>query len=262
MKGKKNLSLVMFLSLGLLAFSAPAQPRLDSTPKMVIQFLTTVHENGSADFGYVIKINQALVQSLQNISNFSEGTICEDVFRSIETSVVQFKQEQHGEEIWCTYTKHLDDMAALEVQWKDDFDHLTIRRLELKGGTFYLDISWTAFPCATNDTSVLTCEWTVQMPGKVGSNNATKVEGTTLNWDMSGAGTPHHFTAQSTVGGGFLGMDSTTIAVLAFLTCLCCLVILLVGGGIAAYFILRKRKAAPAASEPATVSAPVRPAGP
>jgi hypothetical protein len=134
--------------------------------------------------------------------------------------------------------------------------------LEIKGGTFYLDISWTSFPCATNDASTLTCEWAVQMPGKVGSNNATKVESTTLTWDISSASTPYHFTAQSTVGSGFLGMDSTTIAVLAFLMCLCCLVILLVGGGIAAYFIMRRRKAAQAPSKPTAVTVPAGAPGP
>jgi hypothetical protein len=262
MNGKKILSLVMVLSLGLSAFSVPAQPRLDTTPKMVIQLLTVVHENGSANFSYVVKLSKTLVQTLQNVPNFSESTMCEDVFESIETSVVQFKQEQHGEDIWCTYTKNLDDLPALKAQWTDEFDHLTVRRLEIKGGTFYLDISWTSFPCATNDASTLTCEWAVQMPGKAGSNNATKVEGTTLTWDISSASTPFHFTAQSAIGGGFLGMDSTTIAILAFLMCLCCLVILLAGGGIAAYLILRRRKSAQAASKPAAVTVPVGPPGP
>jgi len=255
MTGKKILSLILLLSLGLLAFRPPTQPRLDTTPKLVIQWLTVVHGNGSAEIQNILKISQSMVQTLKTLPNFSESTLCNDAFQQFENSVVQFKQEQHGEDIWCTYTKNFDDLQALETQMTDDLGHLTIRRLEITGGTFYYDISWSTFPCATNDTSVLTCEWAVQMPGKVGANNATTVEGTTLTWDMSNAATPYHFTAQSATGGS----DSTVWIVLGVMTCLCCLAIILIGGGIAAYLILRKRKA-PAAAPAETGS--TNPAGP
>ncbi len=200
-----------------------------------------------------------MVQTLQTLPNFSTSTLCNDAFQQVENSVVQFQQEQHGDEIWCSYTKKYDDLQALEAQMKDDFAHLTIRRMEITNGTFYYDISWTTFPCSTSDTSLLTCEWAVQMPGKVGANNATKVDGPTLTWDMTNAATPYHFTAQSSVGSG---SSSTVIIILTVLLCLCCLVILLIGGGIAAYLILRKRNAAPAeprpgaASDPASAPAP------
>jgi hypothetical protein len=90
------------------------------------------------------------------------------------------------------------------------------------------------------------------MPGKLGDNNATKVDGTTLTWDMSSSATPYHFTAQSATGGS----DSTVWIFVAVLLCGCCLVIVVIGGGIAAYFILRKRKPAPAAPD---LSAPLTP---
>jgi hypothetical protein len=170
--------------------------------------------------------------------------LCNDAFQEVENSVIQFKQEQHGEDIWCTDPKNFDDLQALEAQMKDDFDYLTIRRLEIQGGTFYYDISWTTFPCSTNDSSVLACEWAVQMPGKVGANNATKADGTTLAWDMSNAATSYHCTAQSEIGGG----STTVLAVLAFLARLCCLAVLLIGGGIVVYLILRKRKVPAAGS--------------
>jgi hypothetical protein len=149
-------------------------------------------------------------------------------------------------------------LPALEAQWKDDFPHLTIRRLEIKGGTFYADVSWTTFPCSTPDTSVLTCEWSLQMPGKIGANNATRVEDATLTWEISNASTPYHFTAQSATGGS----DSTAWIILAVLMCGCCLVIVLIGGGIAVYMILRKRKPAPAASAPAAAPNPIPAADP
>ena len=258
MKEKRLLSLFLLIALGLTAFRPPAQPRIQTTPKMVVQWLTIVHADGSAETQNILKISSALVQTLKSLPNFTESTLCNDAFQSVENSVVQFQQAQHGDEIWCTYTKPYDDLQALEAQMKDDFTHLTIRRLEIQGGTFYYDISWTTFPCSTRDPSLITCEWAVQMPGKVGNNNATKADGTTLTWDMTSAATPYHFTAQSDVGGG----STTVVAVLAVLGCLCCLVILLIGGGIAVYLILRKRKAPPAGSPSVASADPVSPPAP
>jgi hypothetical protein len=258
MNGKKILSLFMLLSLALSAFRPPMQPRLDSNPKIVVQWLTIIHADGSSEYNYILKINSESLQLLRSTSSFSESTLCHDVFQSMENTVITFQQEQHGEAIWCTYKKRLDDLPALEAQWKDDFDHLTVRRLEIKGGTFTSDISWTAFPCSSPDTSTLACEWSIQMPGKIGDNNATRVEGTTLTWDMSASGTPYHFTAQSAIGGS----TSNLWIVLAVLMCGCCLVIVVIGGAIAAYFILRNKKPVPAAPAPIAALAPVLPAGP
>lgn len=258
MNGKKMLSLFMLLSLVLSAFRPPEAPRPASTPKVIVQWLTVVHADGSSEYKYNVKISADSIQQLRNSSTFTESTLCHDAFKSMENTVVQFQQEQHGADIWCTYSKALDDLPALEAQWKDDFTHLTIRRLEIKGGTFYADVSWTTFPCSTPDTSVLTCEWSIQMPGKIGANNATRVDGMTLTWEISNADTPYHFTGQSAAGGS----DSTVLIVLAVLMCGCCLVILLIGGGIAAYFILRKRKPASAASGTGAAPEPNLPAGP
>jgi hypothetical protein len=251
MNGKKILSLGLLFSLLVSAFRPLPQPRLASSPKITVQWLTVFHGNGSSEYKYVIKISAESLQLLRSSGTFNESTLCDDAFKSLENSVIKFVQEPHGADIWCTYTKNLDDLAALEAQWKDDFDHLTIRRLEIKGGTLYTDISWTTFPCSSPDSSVMTCEWSLQMPGKIGDNNATRVDGATLTWDMSSSSTPYHFTAQSAAGEA----SSTTWIILAVLMCCCCLVVLLVGGGIAAYFITRNRKAAPA--PPAADTAPV-----
>jgi predicted amino acid-binding ACT domain protein len=258
MTGKRLLLLFLLLALGLSAFRPPAQPRSVAAPKLVVQWLTIIHPDGAAEIQNILKISQSVVQTLKTLLNFSESTLCNDAFQEVENSVIQFKQEQHGEDIWFTYNKNFDDLQALEAQMKDDFDYLTIRRLEIKGGTFYYVISWATFPCSTNDSSVLTCEWAVQMPGKVGNNNATKLDGTTLTWDLTSAATSYHFTAQSNIGGG----STIVIAVFAILACLCCLAVLLIVGGIAVYLILRQRKFPAAGSQSNASSDPVSPPAP
>jgi hypothetical protein len=257
MNGKKIFSIFMLLSLGLSAFRTPQPTRPAAGAKVVVQWLTVVHGDGSSDYEYILKISAESLQLLRSSGSFNESTLCDDAFKNVENSVIKFVQEPHGADIWCVYTKKLDDLPALEAQWKDDFDHLTIRRLDIKGGTFTADLSWTSFPCSTPDTSVLTCEWSLQMPGKVGDNNATHVDGTTLTWDMSSSSTPYHFTAQSAAGGS----SSTMWIILVVLTCCCCLVVVLAGGGIAAYFIMRKRNTAPAVPAAAAASGPVSASG-
>jgi hypothetical protein len=262
MNGKKILSLFMLLSLMLSAFRPPEQPRPDPNAKILFEFLTIINSDGSAEFKYILKISQAEIKELRGTSGFSETKICQNLTDQLEGNIGVFTQEPHGDTIWCVMSKNFDDLDALQTQLKDDFPRLSIRRLEIKSGTFYLDLSWSKFPCTTTDSSLFSCEWAVDMPGKAGDNNATRVEGTTLTWDMSVSSAPYHFTAQSAVGSGFLGMDPTVIAVLMFLMCGCCLVVILIGGGIAAYLILRKRNPATAAPEPSAAPEPVLPAGP
>ena len=252
MSGKKILLLLMLLSLGLFAFCPSASSRPDSNAKTVFQYLTVVNKDGLAEFHFILKINQARIQEYRN-SGFSESKLCQESI----TNTNAYTQEPHGEEIWCTFTYHFDNLKELEKQLPHDFDQnqitsssisgLTINRLEIKDGTFTLDLSWSNFPCRLAEGSLDVCEWSVQMPGKVGNNNASRVEGTTLTWDMSTAASPHHFTAQSGVGNSLLGIDPTLAAISVFALLGCCCILLLAAGGVGFFLLRRKNASAKAA---------------
>jgi hypothetical protein len=258
MNGKKILSLLILFSLGWSVFRPPAALALDANAKLIMQYLTTVHPDGTAEFSSILKISKTAIQN----SNLPTATICQHLFSTLEKTVGHFEQESKGEDIWCTYTKKVEDLEALKVEWNDWFN-LTVRRLEIQNGTFYIDLSLgNVTLCKSTDTSQFTCEFAVQAPGKVGANNATRLEGNILIWDMSESVPPYRITAQSAVGSGILGINSTAIAILIFVMCGCCLMILLIGGGIAAYVILRKRKPATVNPETAASSAPIAQGGP
>jgi hypothetical protein len=255
---RKRTALWLVLSLLFLsAFGRPPAPSPDPEARVTMQFLTVVKADGSAEFHYNFKYSQEQLQEILDAGQVSEDEICETTFSQIEDSGFSFSQEKHGAEIWCTNVTQLESLPDLADKLEDEFRLLTVQRLEIQGGKFYLDLSWSEFPCVTPDPSQFTCEWTVEAPGKVGENNATRVEGNTLVWDMSESGTPYHFKAESAVGGGG---DTTLWIVLLILTCGCCTLLLLIGAGVIVFLVMRKRN--PPAEPPASAETPPPPPSP
>jgi hypothetical protein len=234
MNGKRTIPGLVFALLFLSAFSRPPAPRRDSDAKMILQYLTVVKTDGSAEFQFIFKYSAEQLKEILDAGQISEHEICEKTFSQTGDAAFSVTQERHGGEIWCTTVTKLPTLSDLSDNLRDEFDSLTVRRLEFRNGNFYLDLSWSEFPCTTPDPSRFTCEWTVQAPGMIGKNNATRVEGNSLTWDMSASDTPHNFQAQST--------DLHPWIVLLVLICGCCTVLLLTGAGAAVFLILRKRK--------------------
>jgi hypothetical protein len=255
MKGKNIFAWLILTALALCAFGTPPVPRPDADAKVIFQFLTVVHEDGSAEFQYIIKFSKEQIEENLSGNGYSEDELCSKTTSGIQGNLGGFTQEKHGEEIWCTYSVEMDNLQGLSKHLEDGFT-LDVQRLEIAEDTFYLDLSWTRFPCTTNDPSKFTCEWTVEAPGKVGENNATRVDGNTLTWDMMLPSTPNRFTAQSQLG----GFDPTALIVVGALMCGCCLVTMLIACGAAVFFYFRKRNQPPTESNPA--AAPSQSASP
>ncbi|MBN1440645.1 MAG: hypothetical protein JW929_14650 [Anaerolineales bacterium] len=241
------------------AFGSPPAPRPDPNARIIMQFLTVVNADGTAEFHYIFKYGKALLEDIKEAGKVPLDDICEETFAEIEDPDFTFTQENHGEEIWCTNMQEFDTLPDLVDMLEDDFGNLSVRRLEIENHTFFLDLSWSRFPCTSSDPSDFTCEWTVEAPGKVGENNATRVEEDRLTWDLMDSDTPRKFQAESAAGGS----DTTLWIVLAaVLTCGCCTVLLLIIGGVAAYLIWSRRKRASEAPEDAEAAAPAPPSLP
>jgi hypothetical protein len=249
---KRSPCWLSLVPLALLAFAGPPAVRPVSDAQMVFQFLTVVHEDGSAEFETILRFNPAGIDEFLKKNDTAEDAICTEATKQIVKSFGTFTQVKHGDDIWCTYSIAMDNLLGLRNHLEDEYA-VNVRTLEITDDTFTLDLSWTRFPCTTSDPAKFGCEWSVEAPGKVGDNNATQVNGRTLTWDLAANGTPKRFTAESEVGG-----FDTTLLILAFvLMCGCCTVILLMGAGIGVFFFLRKRNRPSADAEPSTPAVPV-----
>jgi hypothetical protein len=246
MNGKRISVFFMLSTAWLFAFGRAPAARSEVNPKVVFQFLTIVHEDGSAEFESILKFSREQIEENLKKGTYSEDAFCENSTSEIERFFGSFNQEKHGEDIWCSYSTEVDNLQGLSNALEDDFS-LTVQRLEIEDETFYLDLSWKTFPCTITNPADFTCEWSVEAPGEIGDNNATRVEGRTLTWDFSEKNISRRFTAESKVG----GIDPAVWIVLGILSCGCCTLILLVAGGTAAFFFLRRKKKASADSDPA-----------
>jgi len=257
MNGKRSPYWLGLAPLALFAFVNPPAFRPATETQIVLQFLTVVHEDSSAEFETILKVSKTGIDEALKDADFSEDDICAHATKEIESNFGTFSQEKHGEEIWCTYSFQMDNLAGLRNHLEDDFA-VDVRALKIEDDTFTLDLSWTRFPCTSSDPAKFGCEWSVEAPGKVTENNASAVSGRTLTWDMASHVTPMRFTAKSEVG----GFDPTLLILIGVLTCGCCTVILLIGAGIGVYFYLRKRNQtsadaeSPAPAGPASTSSP------
>jgi hypothetical protein len=248
---KRTLIGLLFGALAISAFARQPAARPAPEVQMTFQFLTTVHDDGSVDFGIVLKFSPTGLEELLKGVDYTEDEVCAKATSEIENVLGTFSQEKHGEEIWCTYSTTLDNLQGLRNQFERDYS-VDVNRLEIEDSAFFLDMVWHQFPCTSLDSSKYKCEWVVEAPGKVGKNNATSVSGNTLTWDMTSSSTPKHFTAESEVG----GFDPTLLIIGIVLLCGCCLVIFLIGGGVGLYLYMRKRNQTPAGTQPAAPSAP------
>ncbi|MGB7540176.1 MAG: hypothetical protein WBM17_16670 [Anaerolineales bacterium] len=252
MNGKRTPYWLGLAPLALFAFVNPAVLAPATESQIVFQFLTVVHEDGSAEFETILKFSKTGIDEALKDADYSEDELCAEATKEIESNFGTFNQKSHGEEIWCTYSVAMDNLQGLRNHFEDEFA-VDVRALEIKDGSFSLDLSWSRFPCTTSDPAKFGCEWSVEAPGTVGDNNATQVNGRTLTWDLAASGTPMRFTAESGVG----GFDPTILILVIILTCGCCTVILLIGAGVGAFFYLRKRNKATAGSESPAPAAPV-----
>jgi hypothetical protein len=251
MHGKRPLCWFGLVPWAVLAFAGPPARRPVSDAQIVFQFLTVVHEDGSAEFETILRFTPAGIDEFLKKNDAAEDAICAEATKQIVNSFGAFTQVHHGEDIWCTYAITLDNLPELRNHLEDEYA-VNVRALEITDATFALDLSWTRFPCTTSDSVKFGCEWSVEAPGKVGDNNATRVIGRTLTWDLTANGTPKRFTAESKVGGS----DSTLPILVFILMCGCCTVILLMGAGIGVFYFLRKRNRPSADAKPSAPAAP------
>jgi hypothetical protein len=226
-----------------------------------MQTVTEVKSDGSGtytiEYGFTQDELDSLAQFGMTEDEMSDPCNMSDMMGSDMPSDITFTQEKRGEETWCTYTKSFKDLDELNAYFASDMEGMTVNRLEIADNTFYYDIT----PGDTGDTSGLDMlgiamkfNWVLKVPGTVGANNASKVDGNTLTWDLLSKDLPDHFTAESSLGGGGLfgpltssleGLTSglgVSVPVLIAVLCGCCLGVVVIIAVIVVVVVTRRKK--------------------
>jgi hypothetical protein len=229
------LAIVSFLLCGF-TIRLP-EPKADDL-SMSLHVTTTVNSNGSGRIEMEITLSKDLLELLERADNFNLDQLCEP--GSYSSTKLQFTQKSPEGGYQCIGAAAFEDLNELESLTEDELG-ASVTRLEIKKGRFYYDVSYyNDFSSSSQiDTEVL---WILVLPGTPGDTNADKTSGRTLTWDLTNSYGSQRFKAESGVSGGFLGMDSSTLAIVAFMmmSCCCC-AILLLAAGIVVFLMLRKK---------------------
>jgi hypothetical protein len=143
----------------------------------------------------------------------------------------KFFQEQRGDETVCGVLVPFDNLDELRSVYKDM--DTAVNQLSLEDGQLVYDVT-------VDTTSMdvggfpIDISWQLSVPGRVGDNNANKVEGNTLTWDLP-SGQMVHIHAESSATPNWMWW-----AIGIGAACLC--LVLLVTVSVVIFFLIRRNK--------------------
>lgn len=188
-----------------------------------VRTVTDVKANGSGSFTMEFGFTDAELTSMEQLGATSDSSagIC-NMGQSMGTDMpadIIFEEVKRGDTTWCTYTKSFNNLAEMKTYFEENMTGMTVNRLEIADNKFYYDVNpgnTSSMPDSSQLPITMKYEWILEVPGTVGANNATKVVGQTLTWDLTASNMPDRFTAESALGGGGLfGLDQTTLIIIA-----------------------------------------------
>lgn len=249
---KRNHLNLLFLSITILLISACS-----------FQFSTVIESDGSGEFSIEMEFTEddfALMGAVSGEELLDqaggEAALCGEMGSDLgdfpSGARVEYQEKDGG--FVCKFFMPFSDLDELNRIYADmDID---VNRLEIVDGNLEYDVAMDTSRGESDfdiGFGLIEIGWSLTVPGTVGDNNATNIDGRTLTWEMDG-GAVQHFEAQSSSGGSFPSLPSLPsipgfsedsllgwILALGFL-CLCGLV--LVGGGVGFYFYNKKKKEA------------------
>jgi hypothetical protein len=243
MKKRSSFLLLVILSLLLSGFTL-RPPAVDSMEKtFTFRVTTAIQSNGSGNVKVEAILSVDLVAFLDSgPTRFSGEEFCSTTESSQSLFKYALTTENNG--VQCTAVVSFDDLQELENIMEDEGLGVSIQQLEIRSGRLYYNVKINTSGTQSSPYYTFHNYWALILPGTPGENNADTVDGNTLTWDLSNSSGWTSMTVESSIGGGgFLGMDSSTLAIVAFLmiSCCCC-VILLLAAGVVVFLMLRKQK--------------------
>jgi hypothetical protein len=201
---------------------------------------TQINDDGSGTWSTEFILNQQDKESLATLGTTVEEFCNESGADMPPGSAINI--EDKGEETWCIISVPFANLSELRQMYAES-DGIVVNRLEIVGDTFYYDVSVDATSSESDmgTGGLIGMNWKVTVPGKVGANNATSVDGNALTWDLTSNQVMNAQVQSSLGGGGIGGISWGTIAIALGAVCLCGLVIIIVV--IVVFLVMRKRKA-------------------
>lgn len=206
---------------------------------------TTVNADGSGALAYEIGLSQTDADTLSGLGQTPEQ-FCDSLNTQGDLPAgATITQERRGADYYCSSSSPFTDLAGLRQAYAGTRG-ITVNQLQMTDGKFVYDVTVDG-AAANSDAGQFggfqpSVNWQVTVPGTVGSNNADKVEGNTLTWDISTAG-DKNIHVESAAGGLSLpgGMGALGAALCG---CIFCVIVLGAGGGGVFWFTRRNKKKA------------------
>jgi hypothetical protein len=214
---KRSILLMIILTLAVLLLSA-----------CTAQITTNVKSDGSGNTQTGIGFTADEVKTLEGMGA-SSTDLCSfaDQQGGQLPPGATVKQEQRGDETWCVATVPFADLSALESTY-NDMQGITINQLDITDGKLVYDVTIDMSSGSNQVSSLVGLSWSLSVPGRVGSNNADSVKGSTLTWNLK-PGVSRTLHAESDLNAGlFSGSNWLYIGGGALLCCLCLLVLIVI----------------------------------
>jgi len=204
-----------------------------------MQVSSTIQPDGSNDLRIEMGFS-ATDKEMMGSMGSSTADVCSEMEMDSDLPAgTTFTSEERGDETWCIMTIHYGSLEELRTMLEEG-DGITVNRLEILDGKFYYDLSvdMSTEQFSIGDTFPMALKWQVTVPGRVGENNADKVEDKTLTWELP-VGEIANIQVESSLSGG--GLPEWISWLVPVLMCLCCFGFMVVAG-VVIFVLVRRRK--------------------
>ena len=197
-----------------------------------INYEVDVNKNGSGEISYIYAFSKESLKSLQVSAEDMVSSMKEQAEKS------EYKTEVYEDDEYSVFkaSKHVNNLET-EFSFQEAFGEDYVKEnennkengIKITNNLFKTKVSQNAeidLTSMKDITSVVTMKYTVKLPVKIKSNNATEVNGKTLTWNLVGGEVNKiEFTASS-------------INVLPVLV----IIIVVIGAAVVCYFVFFNKK--------------------
>jgi hypothetical protein len=185
--------------------------------------ITEINSSGAGTLTTEVGMTPDEVAQLQSLGGETGGSACSS-FSSGATGAADapaFEEEMRGEDTWCVAKESFENLDELRALY-EEMGFVQIRELTLREGLLVYDLEVDA-QGSGEATAPAGMTWILELPGKVGSQNANSVEGKRLTWTLE-SGTVSELQASSDLSALSLPFDlgGSAAWIIAGVSCLCC----------------------------------------
>ncbi len=212
--------------------------------------ITQIDSSGAGTLTTEVGMTPDEVAQLQSLGGETGGGAC-STFSSSQVGAADapaFEEETRGEETWCVAVMPFEDLNELEALYRE-MEFVRIRELVLREGLLVYDLEIGA---QDSDQAMTAGEttWVLELPGKLGSHNADRVEGKRLTWTLE-PNTVTEVQASSDLFASSLpfGLGGSEGMIIAAVACACCGGVLLLVVALAVVLLRRRKRSDPGRSD-------------